>query len=125
MFSFELDHVKKLVMCTVSGVLTVPDALEFNRRLGACAEEARRKFGHFWLLADATRATTQPAAVVETMAKPGDLLRDPGDKWAVAVESVLAKLQANRAFAEVNGKAFTSLSEAEAWLLEGDGPPQP
>lgn len=80
--------------------------------------------GHFWFLADATRAITQPAAVGETMLKPEDLVRMPGDKWAVAVASVLAKLQANRGFAHVNGKAFTSLLEAETWLLEADGPPQ-
>ena len=125
MFSFELDPVKKLVMCTLSGDLTVPDVLEFNRQLAASADEARRRFGYFRLLADATKANVQPVAVVEKLSRPEDHLRAPGDRWAVAVASVLAKLQANRAFTHANVKAFTSLPEAEAWLLESDGPPQP
>ena len=124
MFSFELDPAKKLVMCTLSGDLTVPDVLEFNRQLAASADEARRKFGYFRLLADATKANVQPVAVVEKLSRPEDPLRAPGDRWAVAVASVLAKLQANRAFTHHNVKAFTSLPEAEAWLLESDGPPQ-
>lgn len=124
MFSFELDYVKKLVMCTISGDLTIPDVPEFNCQLATCAEEARRKFGYFRLLADATKANVQPVAVVEKMSKPEDHLREPGDRWAVAIASVLAKLQANRAFTHPNVKAFMSLPEAEAWLLEGDDPSQ-
>lgn len=124
MFSFKVDYVKKLVRCTVSGDVTMLDVPEFNRQLAARAEEARRRFGYFRLLSDATEANVQPVAVVEKMSKPEDHLREPGDRWAVAIGSVLSKLQANRAFTHPNVKAFTSLPEAEAWLLEGDGPPQ-
>jgi len=115
MYVLTLDEDEKLVRVHIEGVLTAIEARRFNTELAQMAVIARNRFGSFRFIADTAKAPVQPQEVIENLPTPGQLISDPGDRWAVIVSSALAKLQANRILAHPQAQAFLSASAAETW----------
>lgn len=117
MFVFKVDEQKKLVRLEVSGIMSVSEAEKLNEEILANASAARRQFGSFRLLVDARLFPVQPADTASSFNPPSEVLKGDSDRYAVVVGSSLSKLQADRILGDARTRTFSSLNEAESWLL--------
>jgi hypothetical protein len=116
MYSFKMDAQREWVCLDVSGTLSVGQADSLSRELHEHAEAARERFGRFRMLADLRSAGSMPADVAARFPQPGEVLKGERERYAVIVETSLAKVNARRWFDDVRFQPFLSANAAETWL---------
>lgn len=117
-----IDEVKQLVRATHldADMLTIDDVKRFNADLAKLAAVAATRFGKIRLLADTRKLPIQKPEVVQVFDTPEQLLRTPEDRYAVVVQSSLAKLASRRVLGDDDRMCtFFSPDAAELWLLDG------
>lgn len=120
MFRFQIDEHKQTIVIEFLGMLSLDDAARCNATQDSLVQDLFRRFGRIKVLADSRQFGVQPAAVVEKLHGPSEMLLTPQDRLAIVVTGSLASMQANRLAKDSRAKVFTSIDEAEAWLDSGD-----
>jgi hypothetical protein len=112
------DGRSGIVYSRTSGFWSIDDADRYLRDLGAELDAARRRTGRALTLIDARETQVQAPEVLARMAGIEKLiLKLPGDRVAHVAGSMLLKRQVERMLTSDRGRAFTSIEQAEAWLL--------
>jgi hypothetical protein len=120
-FKFELDDPAQTLRVTLEGTWTPAVAQAFVTAHNSAAEHCRREYGRLKMITDATRMPIQPQEVTAVI-NSGQQLRD-GDRFAVVLETTLAKISSRRHLQAVpptiQWEVFISASAAETWIQAG------
>ncbi|MBV9841044.1 MAG: hypothetical protein JOY99_05845 [Sphingomonadaceae bacterium] len=120
-FNFELDETTRTLRVSLEGAWTTTIAEAFVTAHNSAADHCRREFGRLKMITDATRMPIPPQEVTAII-NSGQKIKD-GDRFAVVLETTLAKISARRHLQVMPGTVqwgvFISASAAETWLQAG------
>lgn len=119
MFTVDYDDRIGIIRCRSEGFLTVADVHEYGRISADAVTRCRRKFGKVRMMVHSMESTVQSAEVMAAVADSNWEMTDPGDRMAVVVRTMLAKLQAARTFQSDRTKVFLTEAEALRWIEPG------
>lgn len=117
MYKIRYDRATNIFFYSMTGFWTMETVERFLTDLRAEAARIRRSPMHFDTLCDSTAFPVQSMEVSEALGKIMDAAIElRTGRTAIAVGSMLGKLQAERTLPHPSVKVFLSLDEARAWL---------
>jgi hypothetical protein len=118
MFSVHLDRTQRLIRVTLEGFWDTSTIERYVAELLPCIKAAREDYDEVLVLSDARNFPVQAADVVAAFREGGGAFGIPWDRMAVVMTSTLAKMQGARTVSDPGTQFFTSVEDAEAWLLK-------
>lgn len=117
MYRIQYDRAVGLIRVIVEGFWDVSTVHAYQAELLPIMELARAERGSVLILSDARNFPVQSAEVAAEFARTPRESDPMWDRLATVMKSTLGKMQGARALAGSGARFFTSMEEAEAWLL--------
>lgn len=117
MYEIAYEAAQRVVRMRMAGFWSPDTAIRFSSEVLTLCERVARRDGRYAVLLDGTAFDVQTPEVAGRLAaltRAGVALSDA--PYAMAVGSMLAKLQAQRLLNVPNARVFLAAEEAEAWL---------
>lgn len=116
-YSFDIDERRDLVLMTLGGFFTIEEIAAFDQARGAAYQRLRCAPNQHVTLIDMRATVIQSQEAVDAFTKSISEPSTKSRKVAFVVSKSLARLQVKRVAAQRDAAYFTTLEEAEAWLL--------
>jgi len=122
MYTQTYDRTAGIIRITVDGFWDVAMAERFAADLRKSLAEAKASGRPVLVLSDARNFAVQSPDVAAAFARIQEEQGAMRDRMAMVVSSMLGRLQGERAVAGSTTRFFATPEEAEAWLLDREGP---
>lgn len=118
MYSVAYDSANGIIRMVVEGFWDVQTVDDFADEMMPMMALAKARSGRVFILSDARKFPVQSAEVGAAFGRSEATMGQLRDRMAMVVGSTLAKMQGERAVAGSSTAFFSSIEDAEAWLLK-------
>jgi len=123
MYDINYDRVAGIIRIVVEGFWDVATAESFAADTNRALLDARASGRPVLVLSDARKFAVQSPDVAAVFGRMEEMQGRLRDRMAMAVGSMLTRMQGERAVAGSTTRFFATPEDAEAWLLGKDGAP--
>lgn len=117
-YDISYDPESGILTVSLTGYLPPGEIPKYLAARATGREEARRRAGRLRMLVNAGSAAVQSTEMAARVQSDwADAIRSPSDKIAIVPSSALHAMQIRRTISSDQVRVFTSITEAQQWLL--------